>query len=109
MALPLWLAVWYGVHVPPFYDWALQDGWPLNLEHALLIGAGLLFWWPVFEHPRRMEAGGVLAYLGIGVRDGALALARLHLLLRAPSTRSTRTRRGCGASPRCATRTSPGS
>ncbi len=66
VALPVWLAVWYGVHVPAFYDWALRAGWPLNLEHALLVCAGLLFWWPVFEHPRRMEAGGILAYLGIG-------------------------------------------
>jgi putative membrane protein len=66
VSLPIWLAVWYGVHLPPFYDWALRDGWPLNLEHALLIGAGFVFWWPVFEHPPRIEPLGVLAYLGIG-------------------------------------------
>jgi cytochrome c oxidase assembly factor CtaG len=65
VALPVWVAVWYGVHFPAFYDWALRHGWPLNLEHALLIGAGLLFWWPVFEVPRRLEAAGTLAYLGI--------------------------------------------
>jgi cytochrome c oxidase assembly factor CtaG len=65
VALPVWLAVWYGVHVPAFYDWALRDGWPLNLEHLLLLVAGLLFWWPVFE-PRRVEALGILAYLGLG-------------------------------------------
>jgi cytochrome c oxidase assembly factor CtaG len=64
--LPIWLAIWYGVHAAPFYDWALRNGWPLSFEHALLMVAGLLFWWPVFEQPRRMEAGGVLAYLGIG-------------------------------------------
>lgn len=66
VALPIWLAVWYGVHVPPFYDWALRAGWPLNLEHLLLILAGFLFWWPVFEQPRRLESLGVLAYLGLG-------------------------------------------
>jgi putative membrane protein len=65
IALPAWLVVWYGVHLPPFYDWALRDGWPLNLEHLLLIVAGLLFWWPVFEHPRRIESLGILAYLGL--------------------------------------------
>ena len=27
--------------------------------------AGLLFWWPVFERPRRIEPLGVLAYLGL--------------------------------------------
>lgn len=66
VALPLWLVVWYGVHVPPFYDWALRLGWPLNLEHLLLVVAGLVFWWPVFAVPRRMEPLGVLAYLGLG-------------------------------------------
>ncbi len=66
VALPLWLAVWYGVHVPFFYDWALRSGWPLELEHFLLVAAGFLFWWPVFAVPRRIEPLGVLAYLGIG-------------------------------------------
>ena len=65
VAIVFWLAAWYGVHLAFFYDWALRDGWPLNLEHALLIGAGLCFWWPLFEEPRRMSSPGVLAYLGI--------------------------------------------
>ena len=65
VALTVWLLGWYGVHLPPFYDWALRAGWPLNLEHAILIAAGLLFWWPIFEEPRRMSAPGVLAYLGV--------------------------------------------
>lgn len=65
IALPVWLVVWYGVHIPPFYDWALRDSWPLNIEHLLLVAAGLIFWWPVFEHPRRIEPLGVLAYLGL--------------------------------------------
>ena len=64
-ALVLWLAVWYGVHLPVFYDWALRDGWPLNLEHALLIAAGLVFWWPLFGEPRRLTSPGALAYVGI--------------------------------------------
>ena len=66
VTLPVWLVVWYGVHVAPFYDWALRADWPLNLEHALLIAAGLAFWWPVFAVPRRLEALGCIAYLGIG-------------------------------------------
>jgi cytochrome c oxidase assembly factor CtaG len=66
VALPLWLIVWYGVHVPAFYDWALRDGWPLELEHLLLVAAGFIFWWPIFAVPRRIEPLGVLAYLGIG-------------------------------------------
>jgi putative membrane protein len=65
VAILFWLFAWYGAHLPFFYDWALRDGWPLNLEHGLLIAAGLLFWWPLFEQPRRMSSPGVLAYLGI--------------------------------------------
>jgi cytochrome c oxidase assembly factor CtaG len=66
VALPLWLAAWYGVHVPTFYDWALRLTWPLNLEHAILITAGLIFWWPLLEPPpRRLTVGPTLAYLGI--------------------------------------------
>ncbi len=66
VALPAWLVVWYGVHVPAFYDWALRDAWPLNLEHFLLVAAGFAFWWPVFGVPRRLESLGAVAYLGIG-------------------------------------------
>jgi cytochrome c oxidase assembly factor CtaG len=45
--LPIWLAAWYCTHIAPFYDWALRTGWGLNIEHAILIAAGLLFWWPI--------------------------------------------------------------
>jgi putative membrane protein len=77
VALPFWLVVWYGVHLPVFYDWALRTGWPLNLEHGLLILAGLLFWWPVFsDEPQRVSTAGRLAYLGIAFLGSAfLSLA----------------------------------
>jgi cytochrome c oxidase assembly factor CtaG len=65
VALVLWLAVWYGVHVPAFYDWALRLDWPLTVEHLLLVGAGLVFWWAVLGEPRRLDAPAALAYLGI--------------------------------------------
>ncbi len=65
VALPFWLAVWYGVHLPVFYDWALRDTWPLNVEHGLLLLAGLVFWWPVFSNePHRVPTALRLAYLG---------------------------------------------
>ena len=65
VALPFWLAVWYGVHLPAFYDWALRDTWPLNIEHGLLLLAGLVFWWPVFANePHRVATAIRLAYLG---------------------------------------------
>jgi putative membrane protein len=76
-ALPFWLIVWYGVHLPPFYDWALRRGWPLNLEHGLLILAGLLFWWPVFANePHRVPTAVRLAVLGMAFIGSAfLSLA----------------------------------
>jgi putative membrane protein len=65
VALVLWLAAWYGVHLAPFYDWALRAGWALNLEHTILIFAGFVFWWPCFGEPRRLRPFGVAGYLGI--------------------------------------------
>jgi cytochrome c oxidase assembly factor CtaG len=47
VALPVWLVGWYAIHYAGFYDAALRNHWLLLLEHALLIGIGLLFWWPV--------------------------------------------------------------
>jgi cytochrome c oxidase assembly factor CtaG len=66
VALPFWLAVWYLVHLPAFYDYALRHTWALNVEHALLIAAGLLFWWPLFGAGANvLSTPGALAYLGI--------------------------------------------
>ena len=65
VALPVWLLIWYGVHLPAFYDWALRDSWPLTLEHLLLVAAGLVFWWAILGEPKRLSSLGILAYLGI--------------------------------------------
>ena len=72
--LPVWLLAWYGTHVAGFYDWALRTGWGLNLEHAILIAAGLLFWWPIVSGRLSPPAG--LAYLGVAfVGSSFLGLA----------------------------------
>jgi cytochrome c oxidase assembly factor CtaG len=77
VALPVWLFVWYGVHLPGFYDFALRHPLLLNLEHGLLIGAGLLFWWPVFsEQPQSLSTAVKLVYLGAAyVGSAFLSLA----------------------------------
>jgi putative membrane protein len=69
VALPVWLAAWYGTHAAGFYDWALRSGWALNLEHGILIAAGFIFWWPVLTG--RISTPGALAYLGIGFATSA--------------------------------------
>ncbi len=57
-----------------FYNWALNSGWALNIEHALLIAGGLLFWWPIVSGRLSIPAG--LAYLGAGfVASSFLGLA----------------------------------
>ena len=59
--LPVWLLAWYLTHLAPFYNWALRTGWGLNIEHAILIAAGLLFWWPIVTGRLTPPTG--LAYL----------------------------------------------
>jgi cytochrome c oxidase assembly factor CtaG len=73
-ALPAWLVAWYGTHIAGFYDWALREGWALNIEHAILIVGGLIFWWPLISG--RLSAPPALAYLGAGfVASSFLGLA----------------------------------
>ncbi len=77
VALPAWLAVWYLVHLPGFYDYALRHTWALNVEHALLVAAGLLFWWPLLgDASTALTTTGALAYLGVAfVSSAFLGLA----------------------------------
>ena len=73
-ALPAWLIAWYGTHLAGFYNWALESGWALNIEHGVLLLAGLLFWWPIVSGRLSVPAG--LAYLGAGfVASSFLGLA----------------------------------
>lgn len=39
-------AVMWGSHFSPLFDASLEDPLVHDLEHALYLGAGLLFWWP---------------------------------------------------------------
>jgi len=65
VALPVWLVGWYGVHLAGFYDFALENPWALNVEHALLIATGTIFWWPVLaDEPHRVGAALKVGYLG---------------------------------------------
>src|SRR6516164_9593070 len=53
-ALPIFVAVNWGWHVPEAYDLALRStGWHY-VEHACFLGAALLFWYPVVRpYPSR--------------------------------------------------------
>ena len=72
LALPFWLLVWYVVHLAAFYDFALRNPWFLNVEHALLILAGLVFWWPVLvPEQEALSTAGAIAYLAVGFLGSA--------------------------------------
>jgi cytochrome c oxidase assembly factor CtaG len=65
VALPVWLVGWYSIHLALFYDFALEHAWTLNIEHALLIAIGFLFWWPVLStDPHDVGAPVKIGYLG---------------------------------------------
>ena len=65
VALPVWLAGWYAIHLAAFYDFALDNPWALNVEHALLVALGAAFWWPLLaDEPHRVGAGLKIGYLG---------------------------------------------
>jgi cytochrome c oxidase assembly factor CtaG len=77
VAVGVWLVGWYGIHLAGFYDLALRNPWLLNVEHALLLAIGLLFWWPVLaDDPQRLSDAAKVAYLGVGfVGSAFLGLA----------------------------------
>ena len=66
-ALPIWLVGWYVIHLAIIYDFALENSWALNVEHAILIAIGLVFWWPVFsDEPHAPATLTRLAYVLAG-------------------------------------------
>jgi putative membrane protein len=66
VALPIWLAGWYLIHLAAFYDTALRNPWLLNVEHVILVAIGLLFWWPLMsDSPHAPSIPARLGYLGI--------------------------------------------
>ncbi|HSD02309.1 MAG TPA: cytochrome c oxidase assembly protein [Gaiellales bacterium] len=62
VALAVWLAAWYVLHIPPIYSYALDHRWALGLEHLAFLGSGLAFWWAVIS-PGRMRAQARLFFL----------------------------------------------
>jgi putative membrane protein len=83
VALTVWLAVWYGVHIPVFYGYALHHYWALGVEHLLFLVAGIAFWWPVLV-PGRTRPGTRLIYLAVAffvAAPIALVIALSHSTL----------------------------
>src|SRR3954471_1931296 len=63
-------AVMWGSHFSPLFDASLDNEAVHLLEHALYLGAGLLFWWPVVgadPSPWRLPHPARIAYLFLGM------------------------------------------
>lgn len=61
--------MWFS-HFSPLFDAALEDEVLHRLEHALYIGAGMLFWWPVVgadPSPHRLPHPARILYLAVGM------------------------------------------
>ncbi len=64
VALPVWLVGWYVIHLAGVYDYALREPWLLNVEHAVMVSIGLLFWWPIIcDAPRSVPTLARIAYV----------------------------------------------
>jgi cytochrome c oxidase assembly factor CtaG len=64
----IFAAVMWGSHFSPLFELALEDEWMHRLEHALFLGAALLFWWPVIgpdPSPWRMTPAVKILYVGL--------------------------------------------
>jgi len=58
----------WGTHFSPLYNAALEDRLVHDVEHALLFGSGLLFWWPAAGAdpiPWRLSYPARLLYVGL--------------------------------------------
>lgn len=79
VALALWVAAWYVLHIPAVYDYALEHRWALGVEHIAFIVSGVLFWWADLV-PGRLSLEGRVIYLFVAAvvmmpLDFAIALA----------------------------------
>jgi cytochrome c oxidase assembly factor CtaG len=65
VALPIWVAVYFGWHLPWPYDAALRHpGSLLHVEHVSYLLAGCLVWWPVLQDaPRALSSAAKAVYL----------------------------------------------
>lgn len=76
VGLAVWLGVWYVIHVPVVYDYALTNRGALGVEHLVLILAGIAFWWPEVI-PGQLSAENKVWYLVIAF----IAIAPLDTVL----------------------------
>jgi cytochrome c oxidase assembly factor CtaG len=81
VAFGIFAGVQSAIQFTPFFNAALNNGWPHVLEHALYLGSGFLFWWPILSVDaiqRRASLRTRLAALLLAIPiEAALGLALL--------------------------------
>lgn len=77
----LFAAVMWGAHFSPLFDAALTNLWIHRLEHALFLGAALLFWWPVVgldPAPWRLGAAVRPLYAGLQMTQNTFLAVAIY-------------------------------
>jgi putative membrane protein len=74
LAWSVFAAVTLATHFTSFYDFALEHEWAHGLEHALYLGTGVWFWWPVLGRRWRGSVPYLLAAMPVQAAVGVTLL-----------------------------------
>jgi putative copper resistance protein D len=85
VALPLYVLVLYGWHLPFMFEGAVNGGAMHALQHQSFVLVSMLVWWPALE-PKRRRLRGELWKIGhiIGARLAGMFLAMAFIAMRSP-------------------------
>ena len=100
VAVPLWVVVYYGWHIPALYDAAVRHDVVHALEHATMFGAGLALWVGLLgplPKPAWFGNAAGLAYVIVGPHGGRGDRQRAAVVEHARTTTSTRAIAGVDA------------
>ena len=74
--------VMWASHFSPLFDASLENEWLHRLEHAMFLGAALLFWWPVVgsdPSPWRMSPAVKVLYVGLQMPQNTFLALAIYL------------------------------
>lgn len=85
VAIPVYVVVLYGWHLPFMFEAAVSNGAVHALQHQSFVAASLLVWWPALE-PKRRRLRGELWKVGhiLGARLAGMFLGMAFIAMRSP-------------------------
>jgi cytochrome c oxidase assembly factor CtaG len=85
VAVPIYVAVFYGWHLGGAFEAAVHHPLVHALQHMSFIGATVLLWWPVLEPKRRRVPGALwkIPYV-LGARFATMFLGMSLIVVRVP-------------------------